>query len=858
MALARIHNIRWWGQVVLAGLVSITLALIWWGAYQSVRSDRATRVAQTEVKLRGTSLIFEEQLRRQLLALDQTLRIVRKLWERDRSGFDLSSLASEIVASSGLTQQMFIADAQGMIRASTTRELVGGDISSRQFYKSAAALRDDNDRLLIEVAPERTVTGRRQLDLARRLTDQDGSFAGVVVAAYDPNELLDLYAKSEVGPRGLVAVITVPEGAIRAIAGPQSLRADRSFGGSAMLQAMLSNPQVFWIGPSPTDGIERIHAFQPVAGRGLAVIIGFEKDAALARALPWEYQAFTFAGCTTGALLLAIFLLIRRSRAARAQEEQFARDRAVLTAANVELAAARVEAQAKSTQLEAALTGMSDGIMMIDSELRLIEWNSHFPEFTGLPQEMLRVGLPMSEILRRQAEGGEFGQVDVETEVARRMALLRSGGSTGVIERRRPGGRVMELRRSMIPGGGFVTVYTDVTARRQAEDRARQAEKLAAIGRFTAGIAHDFNNLLSSIIGSADLLHRRLSSQDPHRRMVDRILATAEKGDALVRQLLDSTRTQPLNPTLVDMNIVVLQSLDLLRSTMGSTIDIETDLTPGLWLVLVDKPQLERAIVNLAVNARDAMQDGGALKIATMNLPQDGQGEFRDLEAGDYVVLSISDTGTGMSEEVLQSASEPFFTTKPVGKGSGLGLSQVQSFAQQSAGAVRITSRVNVGTTVSIFIRRGDDSSSQQPQDPSSLPQSAELVSSPPAEVIEPTEPLRVLFVVNDDEFRETLYAMLKTAGYEPISAASGAEALQAIESGAATEALLVDQTLSDMKGLALAAAARERLPALPVVIMTARPATEVFEDASVLQKPFLIDALSATLKRALHNSRQA
>jgi signal transduction histidine kinase len=414
--------------------------------------------------------------------------------------------------------------------------------------------------------------------------------------------------------------------------------------------------------------------------------------AATRQVADWERYAWIF-GCGISVLLLALAAsllcldrLAHRREAAREQE--------------------RNSLAEKSAQLEATLAGMSDGIMMIDADLRLLAWNDKFPDFTGVPPEILRPGLTMEEILRTQVAAGEFGTVDPEAEVRRRIGALRAGGSTGTILRTRPNGRMLELRRNPIAGGGFVTLYSDATARHQAEERLRQAEKMAAIGRLTAGIAHDFNNLLSSVIGNADLLERSVGGDPVLARRLGIIIQSAERGTELVQRLLAFARKQPLEPVAVNLNGVIRGMHDLLHSTIGRAVRLETALDGQLWPALVDPVQIEHVVLNLAINARDAMPEGGVLTIVTANLTVTESRTAEDLPVGDYVSVAVTDTGTGMTEEVLRNAFEPFFTTKPEGQGSGLGLSQVYGLASQSGGGVRIDTALGHGTTVTVFLPR--------------------------------------------------------------------------------------------------------------------------------------------------------
>jgi signal transduction histidine kinase len=410
----------------------------------------------------------------------------------------------------------------------------------------------------------------------------------------------------------------------------------------------------------------------------------------------WRNVVWAIAGASSVLVLSLGAMLWRLGRQEQLHEAALAADRAALAE--------------KTTQLEAALSGMSDGIMMVDADLRLVAWNERFPDFSGVPRNILRVGTPLADLLRAQAEAGEFGPVDVDAEVARRMELIRSGESTGTVLRLRPGGRMLELRRSPIAGGGFVTLYADVTARQQSEQRMRQAEKMAAIGRLTAGIAHDFKNLLSTIIGNADLLERETAgtgNPSLHRRLL-LIQQSAERGADLVHRLLAFARKQELALVSVDLNTVIRGMDELLQSTAGSGVQITTMMCDDLWPALVDPVQMEHVILNLAINARDAMPDGGTLTIETANLPRASRGPGEDLPPGDYVFLAVTDTGTGMTEEVRRNAFEPFFTTKPVGEGTGLGLSQVYGVVSQSGGGVEIESALGQGTTVRLFLPRAD------------------------------------------------------------------------------------------------------------------------------------------------------
>ncbi len=516
------------------------------------------------------------------------------------------------------------------------------------------------------------------------------------------------------------------------------------------------------------------------------------------------------------------------------------------------LAQAVEQGRLQAAKVDAVVAGMPDGIMVVDADLRLLQWNDHFPEFAGVPGDMLRVGLDLADILRAQAEAGEFGPVEVEAEVARRFALVRSGASTGTIERRRPNGRVLELRRSPMQGGGFVTLYTDITERREAEEQLRQAQKMEAVGHLTGGMAHDFNNLLMVIAGNLDLAVQALGRSD--LVAADRRVRTAQGGTqraaTLTQRLLAFARRQSLAPQTVDANKIVSEMSELIRHSTGVAIELETVLAGGLWEAVIDPHQLENALINLAINARDAMPEGGKLTVETANTHLDETYAAHNTEVtpGQYVMVAVSDSGTGMTPEETERAFEPFFTTKGVGRGSGLGLSQVFGFVKQSGGHVKIYTELGAGTTIKLYL-------------PRRLPAEAEArVTETEAvpELPRAREGETVLVVEDDADVLTYSSEALENLGYRVVGVPDAWSALTALDGRPDVKLLFADVELPGLNGQELAGEVVRRRPDIVVLYTTGYTANavvhrEILErEASSLGKPYTLAELAKTVRELL------
>ncbi|MBV8118834.1 MAG: CHASE3 domain-containing protein, partial [Alphaproteobacteria bacterium] len=409
------------------------------------------------------------------------------------------------------------------------------------------------------------------------------------------------------------------------------------------------------------------------------------------------------------------------------------------------------------------------------------------------------------------------------------------------------------------PGGelrGFAKIVRDMTERRRQQEALEQSQaammqlqKMEAIGHLTGGVAHDFNNLLQSILGSVELMQRPGGLSDPARvsRLLETTQRAAERGAALTHRLLAFARRQPLAPQVVDVNKLMGSMSELLYRTLGETIAVETVSAAGLWRTHVDPNQLENAILNLAVNARDAMPQGGKLTIETGNtwLDDSYASSHTEVTPGQYVQIAVSDSGDGMAEEVMAHAFEPFFTTKPEGRGTGLGLAQVHGFVKQSGGHIKLYSEVGHGTTVKIYL-------------PRYLPNDEPRPSAEHQKLEAGAGRATVLLVEDDEDVRLYGAEALRALGYSVFEATEGQTALRILDENPGIALLFTDVGLPGLNGRGLAEEARRRSPNLKILYTTGYARNAIVHngilDAGVdlLGKPFTTEALARKLEQML------
>jgi PAS domain S-box-containing protein len=395
-------------------------------------------------------------------------------------------------------------------------------------------------------------------------------------------------------------------------------------------------------------------------------------------------------------------------------------------------------------------------------------------------------------------------------------------------------------------------VARDVTAEKAAADRLkateealRQSQKMEAVGQLTGGIAHDFNNLLTGIVGSLDLLQTRLDQGRTENvsRYINAAMTSANRAAALTHRLLAFARRQPLIPKSVDANALVVSLEDLMRRTIGERIDLDIAASAGLWCTLCDPNQLESALLNLAINARDAMPDGGKLTIVTTNARIDGiDADTPALLPGDYIRIDVTDTGTGMSPEVAARAFDPFFTTKPIGQGTGLGLSMIYGFARQSNGHVLIDSKLGAGTSVRLYLPRHHGDAAE------------ERTASATAEEYAATGET-VLVVEDEPVVRGVIVEMLQDHGYRTLQAVDGPSGLRLLRLNERIDLLVTDVGLPGMNGRQLADQARETRPGLKILFITGYAENAAIAKGflqpgmEMITKPFDLDNLSQRIR---------
>jgi signal transduction histidine kinase/FixJ family two-component response regulator len=632
------------------------VALTWVGTLAAIRAQRDDATARIVARVTNQANSFQAQISQQILTLDQTLRFLAGAWDVDPQKFDLLAWRDRTVALSGISRDLLLVDQNGRVVQSTAPDAVGTDVSGRGYFVFAQQQGKvrKNEHLDLQSSSDDTVSvpdsadgtyvgpatmdpARRQwhVSMARSLLYRDGSFGGAVVVEWRTNAIDTIFRAADLGEDPLMALVGLSDGKLRAIVGPATGGPGDSIADSQMFAMLQGSPDGVWIGRSSLRGVVRVHAFRRIPARDLAVVVGVDLDEALTPIRAWALEAKLFAGGITVLIaIIAAMLWISLTQAHR-RRATLAFNRAMLTSTSSQLEIAKTHADARNAQLEATLDGMSDGVAMVDAQLCLSQWNRHFPEIAGVPREILRIGLPVEDILRAQAKSGQFGPVNVEDEVARRIALLRSGSRTGTFERKRPDGRTIELRRYRLPDGGFVVLYVDVTTRNHAEDALREAGAVAeavteAKSRFVAIVSHEIRAPLNALLATLTLLHD-IGLPPAQRALLD---MSRQSGDALlglINDILEMSRVESgqlsLRPSLFGLRELLDSVIEMFRAqAVERGIVLGLAVLPGLPREhYADPGRVRQVLINLLSNAVKFGQPGAVGLLAGQETDANGR-----------------------------------------------------------------------------------------------------------------------------------------------------------------------------------------------------------------------------------------
>jgi PAS domain S-box-containing protein len=681
-----------------------------------------------------------------------------------------------------------VIDADGIITLSTNPAVTGAPRRDGYLYRR---LKDDpgSGLVIAPAVPSATFAGVT-IPVGRALRDQQGRFIGLLAATFQPDRLRSFYSTIDVGPRGVIQLIH-PDGFLlfrqplaghsvgEPVADRSILNAGRSGSAGGILRAPIDN-----------SGAQYLTAWRNLSRSPVLVAVSIARWDALSS---WRTELGIVAGVAIGmAVMLAIagFWITASSRAhARTMAERDEVDAAL---------------RASQAQFQSIMDHTPVFVFVKNLEGRYTFINraaERWTEERNKPQLGMKSQDFLSERAAKDVSVADRKVIATKSPVQRELIMETPRGRRTLVSVKFP----MTDPSGAVSGVG--TIITDITDQKHAETQLAQAQRMDAIGQLTGGIAHDFNNMLTAILLNAEVLATQIQNESL-RQLAEAMRLAAEHGADLTARLLAFGRRQTLVPRPTDVNALLDDVAPLMQRTLGEHIEIKLVRGESLWPATIDRGQLESAVLNLAVNARDAMSDGGRLTIETANAELDeGYAAMNpDVRPGQYVMVAVSDTGAGMSSEVMARAFEPFFTTKEVGKGTGLGLSMVYGFVKQSEGHARIYSEVGVGTVVRLY-----------------LPRSKEVVTapSPPAAapVALPTGTETILLVEDDSLVRAYASAQLGALGYKVVTAENARQAIEAIERGCAPDLLFTDMIMpGGMNGRELAEQLLARQPMLKVL----------------------------------------
>jgi PAS domain S-box-containing protein len=766
---------------VFALVVAVGLAALWY------RHEMLINEGQQRAD--NLALILGEHFRRSVDAIDATLAQLALHSQRVGGPAAPSDAWAPVLAAARAALpgigSLSVTDAAGTITASSIPQLVGE--SRGDFFLFQQLLGDPQSGLVADT-PFRSIRDDHMfIPLGRRVTSADGAFVGIVIATLEPDGLRGFYRSVNVGPNGIIQVLH-PTGLVLLQEPSQGELIGRSVGDTALLRAQREKPEQGMIrGPFEAGGPPYITAYRTLAAPPVIIAVSLAEGDILA---PWRNAGlilgFILGGLGWALLWSAIFL--GREIRARAVVDQHL-----------------VEANAT---LYAVVDTALDGFVQMDEAGIMVDWNQQAQAMFGWTREEA-VGKVLADLIAPERYRGRHRE-----GLARFLATGNSDilGKRIEIEAMRKDRREVKVELAVTAlrrGSGFVFngFIRDLTEKIAAEQQVRQLQKMDAVGRLTGGVAHDFNNMLTVIMGTIGMLEEGVADRPALAAMARLIDEAAQRGADLTGHLLAFARKQPLRPRPTDVGALIVNAERLLRPALGERVEIVVVPAGDLWRALVDATQLTTTLLNLAINARDAMPGGGKLTIETANVLLDEAYAKANLEvaAGAYVMIAVSDTGTGIPASVIERIFEPFFTTKEVGRGTGLGLSMVYGFVKQSNGHVKVYSEEGHGTTVRIYLPRAVE----EPEETAAPSADADIVRGNET----------ILVVGDDPRVREKQRAQLDGLGYTVKTAVDAAEALALVRAGAAFDLLFTDVMLpGGMSGRELADAIVKLRPALRVL----------------------------------------
>jgi len=806
------------GRTVVLGGAAVIVALLMgagWLAWSTYDRDSA-RAATTAANL---SITLAAHARQTLGGADRVLvdvlDDVKGAGIGDEPGFRMLYSRRAVfdqlrAAAAGMPQidVISVADSEGRL-LNFTRGFPAADISvaDRDYFQ--AAIKPGVTGMFLGKPVQNKVTSAWTFYLARQVTAADGTPLGVIQVGVSVNFFQDFYRDINIGAGSAISLFR-GDGLLLARAPARDNLLGESFASQAVFaEGILRGRRAGVLHVSDArlaDGQAqptRLLAFQALDEFPVVVNTTLTEDMYLAS------TRNTITGIALGTLVMAAAILA------------------------LSLALARMMARLDTQQrmLAVTLNAMNQGIMLITPDRRVPVINRRARALLALPEKVETLA----------------GIADTGGPAAKPGASLGDGFE---VEYTSPGGAILRVEQTPLRDGGAVRIVTDVTDQRRSEAHLRQAQRLDALGQLTAGIAHDFNNILAVIIASVDLLSdRRTLSERELFTIIDRVRDASQTAADLVRAMLNFSRQQDLRCESVDLSVLLSRSLKLLRQAVAEQLTLRVDLPQDLWPAEVDPAHLESALLNLVLNARDASQRGGLVLLSARNVIVSGdpdQGHPAELLPGAYVVMTVADHGSGIDPAVLPRVFEPFFSTKAVGHGTGLGLSMVFGTMRQMGGAVRIESTLKLGTSVHLYLPRGRTA-------PVPAPRPAPQLS---------THNHRILLVEDNVDLRHTTTSLLRALGHEVVAANDADEALEIWRTDKRFDIVFSDVIMpGSMNGVELVLALRREAPALKLLLTSgyADPGgaldTIRAEGLRLIPKPYrkadLVSNLAALLESA-------